>query len=84
MVAEEAVSVVDAFQALSGLAVAVPHGIGVDVVAALAGPAGPDRPILTQRVPKKSIVAELTALTCTQFRPTLLASEGFQKTTKQL
>lgn len=79
VVAEEAVGVVDALEALSGLAVAVPYGIGVDVVAALAGPAGPDRPVLTQRVPEEPVIAELTAFTCTQVRPAPLAPEGFQK-----
>lgn len=65
-VAEEAVGVVDALQAFSCLAVAVADGVGVDVIAALAGAAGSGRPVLTQRVPKEPVVAELTALTCTQ------------------
>lgn len=46
-VAEEAGRVVDALQALARLPIAVAHGVGVDVVAALAGPAGPDRSALT-------------------------------------
>lgn len=67
-VAEEAVCVVDALEALSGLAVAVSDGVGVDVAAALAGVAGPDHPVLTQRVPEEPVIAELAALTCTQMR----------------
>lgn len=63
-VAEEAIGVVDALQTLSGLTVAVADGVGVDVVAALAGAAGSDRPALTQRVAKETVVTELTALTC--------------------
>lgn len=65
-VAEEAVSVVDALEALSGLAVAVADGVGVDVVAALAGTARSDRTVLTQRVPEEPVVAELAAFTCRQ------------------
>jgi len=61
-VAEEAGRVLDALQALAGLAVAVPHGVRVDVVAALAGPAGPDRPGPAQRVAEEPVVTELTAL----------------------
>ncbi len=68
-VAEEAVGVVDALEALSGLAVAVADGIGVDVVAAFAGAAGSDRPALTQRVAEETVVTELTAFTCKQVTP---------------
>lgn len=65
-VAEEAVGVVDALQALSGLAVAVANSIGVDVVAALAGAAGSDRAALTQRVAEETVITELAAFTCRQ------------------
>lgn len=63
-VAEEAGRVVDALQALARLPVAVTHSVGVDVVAALAGPAGPDRPALAQRVTEETVVAELAAFPC--------------------
>lgn len=69
-VAEEAGSVVDALEALSCLPVAVADGIGVDVVAAFAGPAGPDRPALAQRVAKEAIVTELATFSCRQVRRT--------------
>lgn len=65
-VAEEAVGVVDALQALSGFPVAVADGVGVDVVAALAGAAGSDRSALTQRIAEETVVTELAALTCRQ------------------
>lgn len=65
-VAEEAVGVVDALETLSGLAVAVANGVGVDVVAALAGAARSDRAVLTQWVPEEPVIAELTAFTCRQ------------------
>ena len=61
-VAEEAVRVVDALEALARLAVAVAHGVGVHVVAALARAAGPHRPLLAQRVPEEAVVTQLTAL----------------------
>lgn len=61
-VAEEASGVVDALQALARLPVTVADSVGIDVVAALAGPAGPDRPVLTQRVSEEAVVTELTAL----------------------
>lgn len=68
-VAEEAVGVVDALEALSVLAVTVPDGVGVDVAAALAAPTRSDyAAILTQRVAEESVVAQLAALTCTQVR----------------
>ena len=63
-VAEEAGRVVDALQALAGLAVTVAHGVGVDVVAALTGPAGPDGAVLSQRVPEEPVVAQLAPFTC--------------------
>lgn len=69
-VAEEAGGVVDALEALSCLPVAVADGIGVDVVTAFAGPAGPDRPTLAQRVTKEAIVTELAAFSCRQVRRT--------------
>lgn len=69
-VAEEAGGVVDALEALSRLPVAVADGVGVDVVAALAGPAGPDRPALAQRVAEEAIVTELAAFSCRQVRRT--------------
>lgn len=62
-VTEEAVGVVDALQTLSGLPVAVPNSVGVNVLAALAGATRSDRPPLTQRVPEEAVVTELTALT---------------------
>lgn len=62
-VAEEAVSVVDALETFSGLTVTVPHGVGVYVLAALAGATRSDRPALTQRVPEEAVVTELAALT---------------------
>lgn len=65
-VTEESVGVVDALQALSCLPVAVADCIGVNVVTALAGAAGPDRPSLTQGVTKETVIAEFTALTCRQ------------------
>lgn len=65
-VAEEAVGVVDALEALSRLTVAVADSVGVDVVAALAGAAGSDRPALTQRVAEETVVTELAAFTCRQ------------------
>lgn len=61
-VAEEAGGAVDALQALAGLAVAVADGVGVNVVAALAGAAGPDRPGPPKRVPEEPVVTELAAL----------------------
>lgn len=67
-VAEEAVGVVDALETLSGLAVAVADGVGVDVVAALAGATRSDRTALSQRVPEEPVIAELAALTCRQVR----------------
>lgn len=63
-VTEEAGCVVDALQALARLPVAVTHSVRVDVVAALAGPAGPDWSALAQRVTKETVVAELAALPC--------------------
>lgn len=69
-VAEEAGGVVDALEALSCLPVAVADSVGVDVVAAFAGPAGPDRPALAQRVAKEAIVTELAAFSCRQVRRT--------------
>lgn len=63
-VAEEACRVVDALQALARLPVAVTHSVGVNVVAALAGPASPDWSALAQRVTKETVVAELAALPC--------------------
>lgn len=65
-VTEESVGVVDALEALSCLPVAVADSIGVNVVAALAGAAGPDRPSLTQRVTEETVITEFTALTCRQ------------------
>lgn len=65
-VAEEAVGVVDALETFSGLAVAVANGVGVDVVAALAGAARSNWAALTQRVPEESVVTELAAFTCRQ------------------
>lgn len=71
-VAEESIGVVNALEAFAVLAVAVADGVGVDVVAALAGAAGSDRPVLTKRVPKEPVVAQLTALTCTQVRSQMI------------
>lgn len=65
-VAKEAVSVVDALETFSSLAVAVPDGVGVDVVAALAGATGSDRSAPTQRVAEESVIAKLAALPCRQ------------------
>lgn len=67
-VAEEAVSVVDALETFSSLAVAVADGVGVDVVAALAGAAGSDRSAPTQRVTEEPVITELAALPCRQTR----------------
>lgn len=63
-VTEESVRVVDALQTLARLTVAVSHGVGVDVVAALTDPTGPDRTALTQRVAKEAVVTQLAAFTC--------------------
>ena len=63
-VAEEAVGVVDAFETLAGLAVTVPHSVGVDVVAALAGAACSHRTVVAQGVSEETIVTQLTALAC--------------------
>lgn len=60
-ITEEAISVVDALQALSCLPVAVANSIGINVVTALTGTAGSDWPALTQRVSKETIITELTA-----------------------
>lgn len=65
-VTEEAVCVVDALQTLSSLAVTVPDGVGVDVVAALAGATSPGRPAPTQSVSEEAVVTQLTAFTCRQ------------------
>lgn len=59
----EACSVIDAFQALSCRAIAISHGIGIDVVVTLAEAAKPHRAISTQGVSKVAVVAELTSLT---------------------
>lgn len=73
-VTEEAVRVVDALQTFSVLTVAVANSVGVSVTIALAGPAGSDRPVLTQGVPEEPIIAELTALPCTHVSSQMLKS----------
>lgn len=65
-ITEEAVSVVDALQALSCLPVAVANSIGIDVVTAFTGTTGSDRPALTQRVSKETIITELAAFPWTE------------------
>lgn len=61
-VAVEASSVVDALEALAGLAVTVAHGVGVDVVVALAQAAGPHSTIPAQWVSEIGIITQLTPL----------------------
>lgn len=63
-IAEVALGVIDALQALSGLPVAVADGVQVDVAAAHAFVAAAHGSVLTQRVPKVSVVAELAAFAC--------------------
>lgn len=60
----EASGVVDALEALASLAVAVAHGVGVDVVIALAQAAGPHSTIFAQWVSKIGIITQLTPLSC--------------------
>lgn len=61
-VAVEASRVVDALQALSRQAVAVPHRVGVDVVIALAQAAEPHGALSPQRVSEVAVVAQLAPL----------------------
>lgn len=63
-VAEEALGVIDALQALPGLPVAVADGVQIDVAAAHAFVAAAHGSVLTQRVPKVAVVTELAAFTC--------------------
>lgn len=61
-VAEEAVGVVDALEALAGVAVAVAHCIGVDVVTACALPAHPYGAASPQGVAEIAVITELARL----------------------
>jgi len=61
-VAVEAGGVVNALEALARLAVAVPHGVGVDVVVALAEAARPHSTVCAQRVSEIGVVTQLAPL----------------------
>ena len=61
--AVEPVRVVDAPEALARRAVAVPDGVGVDVVVAVALGAGADGAVLAHGVPKVAVFAELASRT---------------------
>ena len=62
--AVEAVGVVDAAEALARRAVAVPNGVGVNVVVAVAPRAGADRAVLSHGVPEVAVLAELAPRAC--------------------
>ena len=60
----EAGRVIDALQAFSRQAVAIPNSVGIDVVIALTQAAKPHGAIATQRVSKVAVITELTPSTC--------------------
>ena len=70
-VAVEAGSVVDALEALSRQAVAVPDRVGVDVVVALAQAAQPHGAVSPQWVSEVAVVAELAPFTWARDNPML-------------
>lgn len=60
-IAEKAVGVVDALEALATFAVAVPHSVGVDVVVAITRPAHLPVPVpVPVSVSEEPVVAQLT------------------------
>lgn len=59
----EAGCVIDALQAFSRQAVAIPYRVGINVVIALAQAAKPHGAVTTQRVSKVAIITELTSFT---------------------
>lgn len=60
-ITEKAICVVDALEALAAVPVAVAHGVGVDVVVAVARPARSPLTIDALWVTEESVVAQLTA-----------------------
>lgn len=70
-IAEKAVRVVDALEALAAIAVTVAHGVGVNVIVAIARPARPRLTVHALWVAEKPVVAQLATFPWVQTRGTI-------------